>query len=207
MSSSEEQEAFTTTNGSPAQPTRQGVRVALFENYDLQQEFIRGTSSHLNTLREVLQISAEGHQVLADFEGFSEAQEESTPTVRRANFPLLTSSPRRIQIPHTTANSLVRSRVSEFEARSNENIPVAVALDRLANAAAFAQSINNTSISSPAGSTINSNILSVSSDMPDFGPTTGLSQEMEGATGGLGHVGQQSHHQPPYLPPDMGTPV
>ena len=174
MSSSEEQEAFTTTNGSPEQPTRQGVRVALFENYDLAQEFIRGTSSHLNTLREVLQISAEGHQVLADFEGFSEAQEVRTPTARRASFPFLTSSPRRIQIPHTTVNSLVRSRVSEFEARSSENIPVAESLDRLANAAAFAQSINNTSIGSPEGSTINSDILSVSSDMPDFGPTTGL---------------------------------
>merc|ERR1739842_221618 len=65
------------------------------------------------------------------------------------------------------------------------------------------QSINNISIHSPAGSTINSNILSVFSDMPE----TGLSQEMEGATGGLGHVGHQSHNQPPLLPPNMGTPV
>ena len=207
MSSSEEQEAFTTTNGSPEQPTRQGVRVALFEHYDLAQEFIGGTLSHLNTLREVLQISAEGHQVLADFEGFSETQELGPPTARRASVPFLTSSPRRIQIPHRTVTSLVRNRVSEFEARSSSNIPAAESLDWLANVAAFAQSTNNTPQGSPEGSTISSDILSVSIDMPDFNPTSGLSQDMEGAVGGLGYAGQEPHHQPSYSPPNMGTPV
>ena len=206
MSSSEEQEAFTTTNGSPEQPTRQVARVALFEHYDLAQEFIGGTLSHLNTLREVLQISAEGHQVLADFEGFSETQELGPSTARRASVPFLTSSPRRIQIPHRTVTSLVRNRVSEFEARSISNIPAAGTSGWLANVAVFAHSTNNT----PQGSPISSDISSVSSiDMQEeeFSLTPGLPQVMEGAVGGFGYDGQEPHHPPPYSPPDLGTPI
>ena len=159
MSSSEEQEAFTTTSGSPEQPIRRSARVALFAQPELAQEFSGETLSYLNILREVLQESAEGHQVLADFEGFPETQELEPPAERRASTPILTSSPRGIQIPHRTVTSLVRNRVSEFEARSISNIPTAGTSGWLVNVPVFAHSTNNT----PQGSPISSDISSVSS--------------------------------------------
>ena len=164
MSSSEEQEAFTTTSGSPEQPIRRSARVALFAQPELAQEFSGETLSYLNILRDVLQESAEGQQILADFEGFPETQELEPPAEQRASTPILAISPRGIRIPHRTVTSLVRNRVSEFEARSINNIPTAGASGWLEGIPVYAHSTNNTPRNSPPNT--NSPIEPINIDYP-----------------------------------------
>ena len=74
MSSSEESEPFTSTNGSPERtnPLRLSARIALIGQAELAEEFNVATLSRLDTVRDALQETVNAQQRAADFEGFSE---------------------------------------------------------------------------------------------------------------------------------------
>ena len=149
MSLSDEQETFTTTSGSPEQPLRRSEKIALFAQAELAEEFSVETLSYLNTLRNVLQDTAEGQQILADFEGFPETQELDPQVEQRASTPTVANLPRRRWTPRRNANSLVRNRISEFEARSLTDISIAGASGWLAELPVYPHTTNNTPRGSP----------------------------------------------------------
>ena len=125
MSLSDEQETLATASGSLEQTLRRSARIALSAQAQRAEELNEAILSRVDTFRNVLDDTPEGQRILASFEGFSETQELEPQVEPRASTPNAAILPRGIRIPHRTANSLVRNRVSEFEARSLTDIPTA----------------------------------------------------------------------------------
>ena len=155
MSSSEEQETFTTTGGSPepTHPIRRSARVALFAQAELAEEFNVATLSRLDTLRNALQETADAQQRVADFEGFPEQPSELNPQVeQRTSTPRLATLPRRRRTPRSNAHSLVRNRISQFETRSLTDVSTAGASGWVAELPVYPHTTNNTPRGSPPDS-------------------------------------------------------
>ena len=144
MSSSDEQETFTTTSGSLEQTLRRSARIALSAQAQRAEELNEAILSRVDTFRNVLDDTPEGQQILASFEGFSETQELEPQVEQRASTPTVANLPRRRWTPRRNANSLVRNRISEFEARSLTDISIAGALGWVAELPVYPHTTNNT---------------------------------------------------------------